>query len=66
MPKTVKPVFHWANLFARREAKKRIQQLRDWLAKKLAALSTNHVAEFLFSLQSREQNSPSGKRVYKP
>ena len=26
----LKPVFHWANLFARREAKTRIRQ-RDWL-----------------------------------
>ena len=41
-------------MFARREAKTRIQQ-RDWLAKKFAASSTNHVAGFLFSLRVGEQ-----------
>ena len=46
----------------RREAKTRIQQ-RDWLAKKFAASSTNHVAGFLFSLRVARTNSPSGKRA---
>ena len=49
-------------MFARREAKTRIQQ-RDWLAKKFAASSTNHVAGFLFSLRVARTNSPSGKRA---
>ena len=59
---SIKSVFHWANLFARREAKTRIQQ-RDWLAKKFAASSTNHVAGFLFSLRVARTNSPSGKQA---
>ena len=58
----IKPVFHQANLFARHKAKTRIQQ-SDWLAKKFAASSTNHVAEFLFSLRFARTNSPSGKRA---
>ena len=58
----IKPIFHQANLFARREAKTRIQQ-RDWLAKKFAASSTNHVSEFLFSLRVARTNLPSGKRA---
>ena len=49
-------------MFARREAKTRIQQ-RDWLAKKFVASATNHVAEFLFSLRVARTNSPSGKRA---
>ena len=49
-------------MFARGEAKTRIQQ-RDWLAKKFAASSTNHVAGFLFSLRVARANSPSGKRA---
>ena len=43
----------------------RIQQ-RDWLAKKFAASSTNHVAVFLFSLRVARTNSPSGKRALVP
>ena len=43
-------------------SKTRIQQ-RDWLAKKFAASSTNHVAGFLFSLRVARTNSPSGKRA---
>ena len=58
----VKPVFHWANLFARREAKTRIRQ-RDWLTKQRTFSPTNHVAEFLFSLRVARTNSPSGKRA---
>ena len=49
-------------MFARREAKPRIQQ-RDWLAKTFAALSTIHVAEFLVSLRVARTNSPSAKRA---
>ena len=58
----LKPVFHWANLFARREAKTRIRQ-RDWLTKQRTFSPTNHVAEFLFSLRVARTNSPSGKRA---
>ena len=58
----LKPVFHYANLFARREAKTRIRQ-RDWLTKQQTFLPTNHVAEFLFSLRVARTNSPSGKRA---
>ena len=58
----IRVLSHQGNLFARHKAKTRIQQ-RDWLAKKFAASSTNHVAEFLFSLRFARTNSPSGKRA---
>ena len=57
-----KPVFHLANLFARREAKTRIRQ-RDWLTlvgEKIRREQVGTVPTFFLFART---NSPSGKRA---
>ena len=58
----IKPVFHLANLFARREAKTRIRQ-RDWLTlvgEKIRREQVGTVPTFFLFART---NSPSGKRA---
>ena len=59
---SLKPVFHLANLFARREAKTRIRQ-RDWLTlagEKILREQVGTVPTFFLFART---NSPSGKRA---
>ena len=60
--KHVKPVFHLATLFARREAKTRIRH-RDWLTlagEKIRREQVGTVPTFLIFART---SSPSGKRA---
>ena len=56
----VKPIFHLATFFARREAKTRIWQ-RDWLKLTGEKIRREQVGSFLLFCLFARTNSPSGK-----